>query len=121
MLHVYSSRFKAVTAKTVEDRHTYGQLLVRYLWLRRGVIAGRSLSRQADLSGWRSLVVRPLNAGSMRRLADHRIPVGLLLYARSQVEERSGWRDHVIARACREGRLLNVQPSSPGDAADRPP
>ena len=45
-----------------------------------------------------------------RRLADHRIPVDLLLYSCSQVEERSGWRDHVIARACREGRLLYVQP-----------
>ena len=44
-----------------------------------------------------------------RRLADHRIPVDLLLYSRSQVEERSGWRDHVIARACREGWLLNDQ------------
>ncbi len=45
-----------------------------------------------------------------RRLADHRIPVDLLLYSRSQVEERSGWRGHVIARACREGRLLDGQP-----------
>ena len=45
-----------------------------------------------------------------RRLADHRIPVDLLLYSCSQVEERSGWRDHVIARACLEGRLLYVQP-----------
>jgi predicted nucleotidyltransferase len=43
-----------------------------------------------------------------RSLAHHRIPVDLLLYSRSQAEERSGWRDHVIARACREGRLLDV-------------
>lgn len=45
-----------------------------------------------------------------RRLANHRIPVDLLLYSRSQVEERSGWRDHVIARSLLEGRLLNDQP-----------
>jgi len=45
-----------------------------------------------------------------RRLANHRIPVDLLLYSRNQVEERSGWRDHVIARSFREGRLLNDQP-----------
>jgi predicted nucleotidyltransferase len=45
-----------------------------------------------------------------RRLADHRIPVDLLLYSCSQVEERSGWRDHVIARAFREGRVLDDQP-----------
>jgi predicted nucleotidyltransferase len=45
-----------------------------------------------------------------RRLAHHRIPVDLLLYSLSQVEERSAWRDHVIARACREGRLLDDQP-----------
>ena len=45
-----------------------------------------------------------------RRLANHRIPVDLLLYSRSQVEERSSWRDHVIARSFREGRLLNDQP-----------
>ena len=45
-----------------------------------------------------------------RRLANHRIPVDLLLYSRSQVEERSGWRNHVIARSFREGRLLDDQP-----------
>lgn len=45
-----------------------------------------------------------------RRLAHHHIPVDLLLYSRAQVEERSGWRNHVIARACREGRLLDGQP-----------
>ncbi len=45
-----------------------------------------------------------------RRLARHRIPVDLLLYSRSQVEERSGWHSHVIARACREGRLLHDEP-----------
>ena len=44
------------------------------------------------------------------RLAHHSVPVDLLLYSRSQVEERSGWRCHVIARACREGRLLDGQP-----------
>ena len=45
-----------------------------------------------------------------RRLAHHSVPVDLLLYSRSQVEERSGWRGHVIARACREGQLLDGQP-----------
>jgi uncharacterized protein len=45
-----------------------------------------------------------------RRLAHHHVPVDLLLYSRAQVEERSGWRDHVITRACREGRLLDGQP-----------
>ena len=45
-----------------------------------------------------------------RCLADHRIPVDLLLYSRSQVEERCGWRDHVIARSLCEGRLLDDQP-----------
>ncbi|MEB3333120.1 MAG: nucleotidyltransferase domain-containing protein [Synechococcaceae cyanobacterium] len=44
------------------------------------------------------------------QLAHHSVPVDLLLYSRSQVEERSGWRSHVIARACREGRLLDGQP-----------
>lgn len=43
------------------------------------------------------------------RLSHHSVPVDLLLYSRSQVEERSGWRGHVIARACREGRLLDGQ------------
>ena len=45
-----------------------------------------------------------------RQLAHHSVPVDLLLYSRSQVEERSGWRGHVVARACREGRLLDGQP-----------
>ena len=45
-----------------------------------------------------------------RRLAHHRVPVDLLLYSHSQVDERSGWRDHVITRARREGRLLDGQP-----------
>ena len=45
-----------------------------------------------------------------RQLAHHSVPVDLLLYSRSQVEERSGWRGHVIAKACREGRLLDGQP-----------
>lgn len=45
-----------------------------------------------------------------RRLAHHHVPVDLLLYSRAEVEERSGWRDHVITRACREGRLLDGQP-----------
>ena len=43
------------------------------------------------------------------QLAQYSVPVDLLLYSRSQVEERSGWRCHVIARACREGRLLDGQ------------
>lgn len=42
-----------------------------------------------------------------RGLAHYRVPVDLLLYTRSQVEERRGWCDHVISRACREGRLLD--------------
>jgi predicted nucleotidyltransferase len=45
-----------------------------------------------------------------RKLAHHLVPVDLLLYSRSQVEERRGWRDHVITRAFREGRLLDGQP-----------
>ena len=44
-----------------------------------------------------------------RRLARHRIPVDLLPYSRGQVEERSGWHSHGMARACREGRLLQDQ------------
>lgn len=45
-----------------------------------------------------------------RKLAHHLVPVDLLLYSRSQVEELRGWRDHVITRAFREGRLLDGQP-----------
>jgi predicted nucleotidyltransferase len=45
-----------------------------------------------------------------RRLAHHRIPVDLLLYSRSQAEERRHWLSHVIARAYREGRVLHGQP-----------
>jgi predicted nucleotidyltransferase len=48
-----------------------------------------------------------------RRLAHYPVPVDLLLYSRSQLEERCGWRDHVITRACREGRLLNGEPLDP--------
>jgi predicted nucleotidyltransferase len=42
-----------------------------------------------------------------RKLAHHRIPVDLLLYSRSQVEERRHWHSHVIARAHRESRVLH--------------
>ena len=31
-----------------------------------------------------------------RQLAHHSVPVDLLLYSRSQVEERSGWRGHLV-------------------------
>ncbi|MFM7733085.1 MAG: nucleotidyltransferase domain-containing protein [Cyanobium sp.] len=43
------------------------------------------------------------------RLPDHHVPVDLLVYPRSQAEERRGWRHHVIARAFREGRILDSQ------------
>jgi hypothetical protein len=36
-----------------------------------------------------------------------RIPVDLLLYSQSQVDERRNWISHVIARAYREGRVLH--------------
>lgn len=45
-----------------------------------------------------------------RRLAHHRIPVDLLLYSTSQVEQRRHQLSHVIARAYEEGRLLHGQP-----------
>jgi predicted nucleotidyltransferase len=45
-----------------------------------------------------------------RKLSHHRIPVDLLLYSQSQVEERRHWLSHVIARAYREGRVLHGQP-----------
>lgn len=45
-----------------------------------------------------------------RTLAHHRILVDLLLYSRSQVEERRHWQSHVIARAHREGRVLYGPP-----------
>ncbi len=41
------------------------------------------------------------------KLARHRIPVDLLLYPRSKVEERRHWLSHVIAQAHREGRVLD--------------
>lgn len=44
-----------------------------------------------------------------RKLAHHRIPVDLLLYSQSQVDERRNWISHVIARAYREGRVLHGQ------------
>ena len=34
-----------------------------------------------------------------RKLAHHRVPIDLLLYPRSKVEERRHWHSHVIARA----------------------
>ena len=42
-----------------------------------------------------------------RRLAHHRVPIDLLLYPRSKVEERRHWLSHVIALAHREGRVLD--------------
>jgi predicted nucleotidyltransferase len=45
-----------------------------------------------------------------RKLAHHRIPVDLLLYSHSQVEERRHWLSNVIARAYRKGRVLHGQP-----------
>lgn len=41
------------------------------------------------------------------KLARHRVPVDLLLYPRSKVEERRHWLSHVIAQAHREGRVLD--------------
>jgi predicted nucleotidyltransferase len=41
------------------------------------------------------------------KLARHRVPVDLLLYPRSKVEERRHWLSHVIAQAYREGRVLD--------------
>jgi predicted nucleotidyltransferase len=34
------------------------------------------------------------------------VPTDILVYSRSEVERRRQWRNHVIARALREGRLL---------------
>jgi predicted nucleotidyltransferase len=45
-----------------------------------------------------------------RKLAHHRVPIDLLLYPRSKVEERRHWLSHVIARAYSEGRVLHGQP-----------
>ena len=42
-----------------------------------------------------------------RKLAHHRVPIDLLLYPRSKVEERRHWLSHVIALAHREGRVLD--------------
>ena len=42
-----------------------------------------------------------------RKLANHRVPIDLLLYPRSKVEERRHWLSHVIALAHREGRVLD--------------
>lgn len=41
------------------------------------------------------------------KLARHRVPVDLLLYPRSKVEERRHWLSHVIAQAHREGKVLD--------------
>ena len=38
------------------------------------------------------------------------VPMDILVYSRSEVERRRGWRNHVIARALREGRLLYGRP-----------
>ena len=46
--------------------------------------------------------------GQLRnKLACHRVPVDLLLYPRSKVEERRHWLSHVIAQAHREGKVLD--------------
>jgi len=34
------------------------------------------------------------------------VPTDILVYSRSEVERRRQWRNHVIARTMREGRLL---------------
>ena len=41
------------------------------------------------------------------KLAHHRVPLDLLLYPRSKVEERRHWLSHVIAQAHREGKVLD--------------
>lgn len=41
------------------------------------------------------------------KLARHRVPVDLLLYPHSKVEERRHWLSHVIAQAYREGKVLD--------------
>ena len=41
------------------------------------------------------------------KLARYGVPVDLLLYPRSKVEERRHWLSHVIAQAHREGRVLD--------------
>lgn len=41
------------------------------------------------------------------KLSRHRVPVDLLLYPRSKVEERRHWLSHVIAQAYREGKVLD--------------
>ena len=41
------------------------------------------------------------------KLARHRVPVDLLLYPHSKVEERRHWLSHVIAQAYREGVVLD--------------
>ena len=38
--------------------------------------------------------------------ADLRVPMDILVFSRDEVERRRQWRNHVIARAMREGRLL---------------
>ena len=42
-----------------------------------------------------------------RKLSHHRVPIDLLLYPRSKVEERRHWLSHVIALAHLEGRILD--------------
>ncbi|MBM5818035.1 MAG: nucleotidyltransferase domain-containing protein [Cyanobacteria bacterium K_Offshore_surface_m2_239] len=49
------------------------------------------------------------------KLARHRVPVDLLLYPRSKVEERRHWISHVIAQAHRDGRVLEVGNSAKVD------
>ena len=41
------------------------------------------------------------------KLARYRVPVDLLLYPRSKVEEPRHWLSHVIAQAYREGKVLD--------------
>ena len=41
------------------------------------------------------------------KLSRHGVPLDLLLYPRSKVEERRHWLSHVIAQAHREGRVLD--------------
>lgn len=57
----------------------------------------------------------PFNAARSRReeigamyrlLKDFMIPMDILIYSKSEFERRSGWKNHVIGRTNREGRVL---------------
>ncbi|MBM4018584.1 MAG: nucleotidyltransferase domain-containing protein [Planctomycetes bacterium] len=42
--------------------------------------------------------------------ASLRVPTDILVYSRAEVERRRNWRNHVIARALRQGKLLYARP-----------